>query len=195
MRIARPLGLIAALLATATLLAPVAAAEPPFRLSEPITDKAGVLTPAGRSQVKSAIDKLHADRRIRLWVVFVESFNGQPAVGWAQSTMHTSHFGDRDALLAVAVADRAYAFLVPPGISGITSSQVDNLRHDQIEPALHHSDWSRAAVAAANGLNTTGGGGLTWTPFLIALGVVALAVAVLWLAMRRRRRRRRDTTW
>jgi TPM domain len=191
MRIARLLGWVAALLVTATLAAPVGAADPPLRLPEYITDKAGVLTPTGRSEVESAIDRLYNDRRIRLWVVYVDSFDTLPAVTWARTTMHTSDFGDRDALLAVATVGHAYAFLVPPG-AGVSSSQVDNVRHNQIEPAFHRGDWSGAAVAAANGLTSPSRSSrMGWVPLLIGLGALALAVAVLWLVMRRRRRRRR----
>jgi uncharacterized membrane protein YgcG len=192
MRIVRPLGLVAALLVAATLVAPAAAADPPLRLTEHITDKAGALTPSGRSSVESAIDRLYNDRKIRLWVVFVPSFDPMPTASWARSTMHTSGFGDHDALLAVATVQRAYAFEVPKG-AGVSSSEVDNVRHNQIEPALHRDDWSGAAAAAANGLNPGHhhGGGFGWVPLPIALGVVALALVVLWLVLRRQRKRRR----
>jgi uncharacterized membrane protein YgcG len=191
MRIARPLGLVATLLITATLVAPMAAADPPMRLPENITDKANALTPSGRSAVESAIQRLNNDRKVRLWVVYVNTFDTLPAVTWARSTMHASNFGDHDALLAVATGQRAYAFEVPP-VPGITSGQVDDVRHNQIEPALRRSDWSGAAVAAANGLNNRKQGhGFGWVPLPIALGMVALALVVLWLVWRRARNRRR----
>ena len=44
MRLHRLFGLLAAILMTATLLAPAAGAEPPFRLPDTITDNAGVLS-------------------------------------------------------------------------------------------------------------------------------------------------------
>jgi hypothetical protein len=105
--------------------------------------------------------------------------------------MHTSNFGDRDALLAVATGQHSYAFEVPPG-AGVTSSQVNDVRHNQIEPALHRRDWSGAAVAAANGLNPGHHGGFGgWVPLPIALGVIALALVAVWLLVRGQRRRRR----
>jgi uncharacterized membrane protein YgcG len=200
MRIARLLGLVVAVLAAATLIAPtampVARAEPPFALSEYVTDKASVLTPSNRSDVVSAVDKLYNDRKIRLWVVYVEDFSGQGAVSWAQSTMRTSDFGTFDALLAVATKARAYAFQVSSSATSMTSTQIDNLRRNEIEPALHRGDWSGAAVAAASGLNSgsstgIGGGGRVWVPMLLTLGGVALALLVLWIVMRQRRKRRR----
>ncbi|HZE14324.1 MAG TPA: serine/threonine protein kinase, partial [Mycobacterium sp.] len=41
---------------------------PSIQLSKYITDQAGVLAPAGRIAVERAIDKLYADRNVRLWV-------------------------------------------------------------------------------------------------------------------------------
>jgi TPM domain/Protein kinase domain len=137
--------------------APPVGAQPTLQLADYVTDNAGVLTESGRAAVRSAIDKLYADRHIRLWVVYVDNFAGQSAVKWAQSTMRSSNFGDHDVLLAVSTGGRSYAFLVPSAVQGITESQVDNLRFNRIEPALRNSDWSDAAVAAADGLDSAAG--------------------------------------
>jgi uncharacterized membrane protein YgcG len=190
MRIARLLGVILTIFTTGLLLAPPSGAQPPFRLPGYVTDNAGVLTDSGRAAVTSAVDKLYTDRHIRLWVVYVDDFSGQSAVNWAQRTMRTSDLGNYDALLAVASAGRAYAFLVPSSVQGVNESQVDNLRRNQIEPALRNGDWSGAAVAAANGLNkspSSSGRVL----LLVALGVIVIAVVVLLVVMRYRARRRR----
>jgi chromosome segregation ATPase len=190
MRIVRLLAVLLATLTTGVLLAPSGAAEPPFRLSDYVTDKAGALNGAGRGAVGSAVDKLYGDRHIRLWVVYVDDFSGQPPMGWAHSTWQASDLDGNDALLAVATVDHSYAFLVPSSVKSVSSSQVDDLRRNQIEPALHRGDWSGAAVAAANGLNPAPGSP-NWVPLLIALGVVVTAVLALLLVMRYRRRRRR----
>ena len=193
MRIARLLGTFLTILAVGggvLLQAPPAGAQPPFRLPGYITDKANALSESGRAVVTSATIKLYADRHIRLWVVYVDTFSGQSAVSWAEQTWRTSDLQSSQALLAVATADRAYAFLVPNGVQGISAGQVDSLRRNQIEPALGRGDWSGAAVAAANGLNvkpsSTG-----WVVLLVALAAIALAVLTLLLVMRRRARRRR----
>ena len=102
---ARLLGLVLAVLVAALLVAPTAAAEKPFRLAGYVTDNAGALTTAQRGQVQAAIDKLYNDRKIRLWVVYVEDFSGQGAQSWAQSTYRTSDLTGSDALLAVATVD------------------------------------------------------------------------------------------
>jgi predicted nucleic acid-binding Zn-ribbon protein len=186
----RSLAVFMAMLITALLVTPSAAAQPPFRLSDYVTDQAGVLNGSGRIAVQSATGKLYSDRHIQLWVVFVDNFSGQPAVSWAQNTRSASDLGDFDALLAVATVDRSYAFLVPNRVQTISSTQVDDLRRNQIEPALRRGDWSGAAVAAANGLER-GQQSTNRTALLIALGVIVIVVVGLLVAEGYRRRRRR----
>jgi predicted nucleic acid-binding Zn-ribbon protein len=186
----RSLAAVLATLITALLVAPSAAAQPPFRLPTYITDDAGVLSGSGRAAIQTATGKLYSDRHVQLWVVFVDSFSGQPAVSWAQSTRAASDLGDFDALLAVATVDRSYAFLVPNRVQTINANQVDDLRRNQIEPALRRGDWSGAAVAAANGLDPAPASS-NWAPMLIALGVIAVVVLALLVVMQYRRRRRR----
>jgi predicted nucleic acid-binding Zn-ribbon protein len=190
MRTGRLFGVILTMLITGLLLAPTAGAQPPFRLPGYVTDNAGALSVSGRTDVGAAVDKLYADRHIRLWVVYVDDFSGQSAMTWAQRTIHASDLGTYDALLAVSTTGRAYAFLVPSGVKGVTQTQVDDLRHNQIEPALRDGDWSGAAVSAANGLNAKpNSSSRVW--LLAALGGIVIAVVALGLVMRYRRRRRR----
>jgi len=191
MRIARLLGLLLAVLTAGLLVTPTAAAEPPFRVPDYITDKANVLSQGQRIQVENAVNQLYNNKRVRLWVVYVDSF-GQDPVGWARTTKQLSSFGDQDALLAVATTERAYAFQVPTEI--MSQSDAQSLQRNSIEPALHRSDWVGAAVAAANGLNTAStstGPGISWFGVLVAIAALALALLALWLWTRRRRRRRR----
>jgi hypothetical protein len=190
MRTVRSLAMFMAMLIIALLVAPSAAAQPPFRLSTYVTDDAGVLNGSDRAAIQSATGKLYADRHVQLWVVFVDDFSGQPAVSWAQNTRSASDLGDFDALLAVATVDHSYAFLVPNRVRTISSSQVDDLRRNQIESALRRGDWSGAVVAAANGLDR-GQPPTNSAPLLIGLGVILVGVLVLYVAMRYRRRRRR----
>lgn len=194
MRTARLLGLIGAILALGfgggLLVAPPAGAQPPFRLADYVTDNAGALTDPGRAAVTSAVGKLYTDRHIRLWVVYVDDFSGLDAVSWAQRTMRSSDLGGYDALLAVATNSRAYAFLVPSTVTSVNARQVDDLRRNKIEPALHNGDWSGAAVAAANGLNTSPGSSGR-VALLVTLALILAAAAALLLVMRYRGRRRR----
>jgi hypothetical protein len=116
-----------------------------------------VLSEPGRAAVTSAIGQLYADRQIRLWVVYVDNFSGQSAVNWALNTYRSSDLGGYDTILAASTTGRAYAFLVPTTVQSISASQVEDLRHSQIEPALRNGDWSGAAVAAADGLDSPAG--------------------------------------
>jgi hypothetical protein len=186
----RSVAVFMAMLITTLTVAPSAAAQPSFRLPGYITDNAGVLNEADRSAIKSASGRLYSDRRIQLWVVFVDDFSGQPAQSWAENTSRLSDLGDFGAVLAVATVDHSYAFLVPRRVKTIDARQVDDLRRNQIEPALRRGDWSGAAVAAANGLDR-GPQSASSTPLLIGLGVVLFAVLALYVFTRWRRRRRR----
>ncbi|HEU4359891.1 MAG TPA: TPM domain-containing protein [Mycobacterium sp.] len=189
MGLIRLLGTLLVTVSAALLVAPGAAAEPPLRLPGQVTDHAGALSASGRATVQQAIDRLYTDRRVRLWVVYVDDFSGQTADSWARSTASSSDLGGRDALLAIGVTDRGYAFLASQGVSGLTQGRVDELRRSEIEPALHRGDWTGAAVAAATGLAAAGR--TAWVPPLIALAVVGLAGVVLLIVVRYLRRRRR----
>jgi predicted nucleic acid-binding Zn-ribbon protein len=191
MRMPRLLSLVVAILATGALLAPTASADPPFRLANYVTDKAGVLNASDLGRVQDAADKLYSDRRVRLWVVYVNTFSGENAQTWARNTYRVSDLSADDAILAVATQDRAYAFLT--GAGATKGIDVDSLRRNEIEPALHRNDWAGAAVAAANGLDKTSTGkGMSWTVLLAILAVIAVALALLVLWRRQRRRKRRE---
>lgn len=191
MRVARLLSMLLAVLTVGFLCAPGVSADPPLRLPSYLTDNAGALDAAGQAQVQEAVDRLYDERRIRLWVVFVENFSGQTAQTWAQSTYQRSDLGSQDAILAVATVDRAYALLAPTDALG--GVDIDKVRRDRVEPLLRTGDWAGAAVAAAEGLaDTSGGGSVSWVAVLLLLGLIALALAALVLWQRRRRRKRRE---
>jgi uncharacterized membrane protein YgcG len=196
MRIARLLGLVLAVLTAGVLLAPSAAADSPFRLRDYVTDNAGVLSQGQQIQVENAVNQLYNNKRVRLWVVYVDTFSGQDAVGWARETERLSDFGDQDTIFAVATEDRAYALLPPT--RGTGGFDIGALRRNEVEPKLHQPDWAGAAVAAANGLSnnpsssTSTDSGFTWFGLVVVLAIIALAVLALWWWMRRRRRKRRE---
>ncbi len=199
MRPARLLSLLAAILTAAVLVAPSAAAESPFRLPDYVTDNAGVLSDRQLADVQRSVDQLYSERRVRLWVVFVDSFAPQGAVGWAQQTRTISDLGNEDAILAVATGQRSYAFLVPPAASGGTSTKVDDIRRNQIEPALREENWAGAANAAASGLAAIGKGGsgggggtLSLVPLALAAGIGLMVIGALMLWNKRRRRKRHE---
>jgi hypothetical protein len=194
MRVARLIGVIltilSASLAGELLLAPAAGARPPFRLASYVTDSVGVLSASDRAEATSAVDRLYTNHHVRLWVVYVDDFGDLTPENWAKRAYASSDLGAYDALLAVSISSRAYAFLVPNAVRTVNASEVDNLRRTQIEPALRDGNWTGAAVAAANGLdkspNSSGR-----VVLLSVLGGIVVVVAVLLIVMRYRNRRRR----
>ena len=193
--------------------APAARADDPVTLSRDgqITDKVGALGDR-RGQVVAALDRLYADRRIQLFVVYVRDFSGRSAQNWADETADKNGLGLDDVLLAVATHDRQYAYTVDPG-SRLTDAQLRDVASTAIEPALKQNDWAGAAIGAANGYAAvvagkpvptpavtpgiddpgTGSSGGTSTGDLI-LPVVLVGGAGAVAAYAYTRRRRRTTT-
>ncbi|MFG2626991.1 TPM domain-containing protein [Streptomyces sp. NPDC048473] len=146
--------LLAALLTVCWLALPAALtarADDPVTLSKDgqITDKVGALGDR-RDQVTAALDRLYADRRVQLFVVYVRDFSGRSAQSWADETANRNGLGRDDVLLAVATHDRQYAYTVEQG-SRLTDSQLQDVASTAIEPALREHDWAGAAIGAANG--------------------------------------------
>lgn len=202
--------LLAALIGAAAVAAP-ARADSPMRLDDQITDEVGAL--GGREpEVSAALDRLRDANGLQLFVVYVKSFDGTPAQEWADQTATRSDLGRRDAVLAVATGDRAYAYAFDAGYP-LTDAQLDDVAAVAIEPALRQNDWAGAAIGAADGYRavlagqpvpapaiTPGdpdpdGGGNTGSLvlgavvcLLIPAGLIGL---VVWLVLRGRRRRPR----
>jgi serine/threonine-protein kinase len=132
---------------------PQAAAS--IKLTPYLTDQAGVLGPAGRVAVENALAKLYSDRNVHLWVVYVNDFSGMTPFSWAEQIMRANGFTNSDALLAVATGGPRFAFRVPLAVASAVS--VEGIRRNQIAPAVGRSEWVRAAIAAANGLDTAAG--------------------------------------
>lgn len=191
MRIPRLLSLLLVAVTAGVLGAPAAAAEPPFRVPTQVTDNAGALSGSERDEVQTALDRLYDDKRVQLFVVFVDSFDGQPGVDWANNTWQLSGLGDDDALLAVAVQDREFAFDVD---NPDAQARAQEVQRNDIEPALRNNDWAQAAIGAADGLRASGGGtggGVSWVGFVTAFGVIVVLALALWVWGRRRRTKRR----
>ncbi len=165
----------------------VASADPPFRLADRVTDRAGVLDPAATAQVTQAIDRLRADTGYDLFVVYVRSFDGAQTDEWAARTATLSQFGRTDVLFAVAVDDRAYHVSYDQDFP-LNQQTTDTIAAKDVEPRLAADDWAGAAVGLADGLRSGGGSG---SGGLVVAGVVGLAVVGggAYLLVRRRRRR------
>ncbi len=132
-----------------------AATTAPMKLSQAVTDSAAVLTSEQADEVKSAVKSLQTARDVRLWVVYVDAFDGPPGE-WARKTTALTRMGDRDAILAIATKQRKYAFLVASAATNGAEQAVNDLRRNTVEPRLRDSDFAGAAVAAATGLQALG---------------------------------------
>lgn len=150
----RAASLLAALVAVFAVLwaaAPATAlpADAPFSVSGDITDRAGVL--GDTSVLQSEIDGLRTDADLQLFVVYVDSFDGQSGAEWTQQTFETSGMGGNDVLLAVAVQDRSYGMWTTAD-SGLGRADVTRVQSRDVEPALGDDDWAGAVSAAVTGL-------------------------------------------
>ncbi|MFJ2740517.1 TPM domain-containing protein [Streptomyces sp. NPDC087440] len=114
-----------------------------------ITDKAGALG-AKRGEVAKALNRLYADHRLQLFVVYVRDFSGRSAQSWADTTATRNGLGRDDVLLAVATKDRQFAYSVDQD-SRLSDAQLAEVSGTAVKPALRENDWAGAAVGAANG--------------------------------------------
>jgi hypothetical protein len=165
-----------------------ARADAPMRLPAQVTDEAGALG-SQAAAVDTALAQLQADTGIQLFVVFVDSFDGVPAQQWTDETARLSDLGARDALLAVATDDRAYAYSFPED-PRLSQAELVDVASNDIEPALSRGDWAGAVIAGAEGYSEAAegsGGSLIWVLLILAL---IIAAALVWVLLRRRRRTR-----
>ena len=128
----------------------VADSGSPVQLTRYITDPSGKLSAAGRTAAEGALDKLSTRRNVHLWVAYVDDFSGLTPLRWAENTMRANGFTDTDGLLAVDTTNRTFVFRAP----AIMHANTEIIRKERIAPAVHRGEWARAAVAAANGLET-----------------------------------------
>ncbi|WP_433406740.1 TPM domain-containing protein [Streptomyces sp. CA-146814] len=128
-----------------------ARAEDPVELSRDgqITDRVGALQDRDAA-VEDALDRLYAERRIQLFVVYVRDFSGRSGQTWSDETADRNGLGQDDVLLSVATHDRQYAYSVDAD-SELTDEQLRAVASTAIEPALRENDWAGAAIGAADG--------------------------------------------
>ena len=155
-------------------------AEQPLDVPGRITDPAGVLGDR-TAEVEAAMDRLEADTPYQLFVVYVDTFDGQDAQTWATATANLSGMGRDDVLLAVATESRRYDLSADHNI-GLSDAALDQVQ-TAVEDQLAQDEWAGAAVAAADTLRTeaTGSSSSGGTGWLVALVVGLLAVAAFFV--------------
>lgn len=195
----------AAALAGAGLPAALAAAPPAhspgvqaqgtgMRLTQPITDEAGILTPADESAIQDAINRLQDEEQLTLRVVYLDTFGGQTPQQFAEATV-TASGGSNIGVFAVAIEDRQY------GLQGGTQwspRELDAFDQGALS-ALQNSDFAAAPVAGVDAITGGGAGGTgsddgggAW----LAAGGAGLAAAgggAWWYTRRQNNKRTRDS--
>lgn len=189
------------------LLAPsLAQADKPFRMGAQIEDRAGALE--GReADIRRALDDLAGRVQVQLWLAYVDSFSGVGAKKWAEQTAIESDLGMNDALIAVAVQDRAYAYSVDQDFP-LSDAELTEVMSVAVEPALVKNDWAGAAIAATTGLTQALRGQTVTTPYvqpgepagggdsgggfpvgaIVGLIVLVTIIVTVWILVRRSRR-------
>ncbi|HEV7470474.1 MAG TPA: TPM domain-containing protein [Pseudonocardia sp.] len=184
--LASMLGALFLALGTGLLAGPgVAAADPPFRAADRVTDRAEVLDAAERAQVTGAIQRLTSESGYDLFVIYVDSFEGQAGKAWADRAAQLSQRGDRDVLLAVATGDRAYGTSYSDAFP-VSAATTDRIETQDVEPRLSREDWAGAAVALADGLRSGGDSGGSVVPWVVG-GAVVVGGGAYALSRRRRK--------
>lgn len=161
--------LVAALVLALGLVAgPALAQAAPPRLDDQLTDAADVLSGSEEAEVERALDALVDDVNVQLWVLYLDTIEGEDAVGFAERTARANSLGGNDALLLVAFEDRAYALWVSDRLD-VTDAEIDDILADALEPGLRAEDYVAAAVSTATALGEAATNGVvpTLTPTIV----------------------------
>ncbi|MFI1098968.1 TPM domain-containing protein [Streptomyces melanogenes] len=190
--------LAAVLLATCWAALPGAGpahAEDPVNLagSGLITDRAHALG-ARAPEVAAALDRLHEDRPVQLFAVYVDDFSGRTAQDWADTTAQLNGLGRDDILLAFATGSRQYAYSVDQAFR-LSDQTLGQVARESVEPALRRGDWAGATIGAAEGLDTAlaeparHDGSASASDYVLPVGILAVAGVLAGYAYARRKRR------
>ncbi|CAM2831210.1 serine/threonine protein kinase [Mycobacterium intermedium] len=130
-------------------------AAAPLVVASILTDAADVLRPQDEDVVMGRLTDLLQDRGIRLYVVYVKTFDGVPPDVFAGKLIYENRLDEAAAILVVATDDREYEFYVPPSVAEPRNIDVGKIDRDHIRPAVREKRWRDAALEAVQGL---GGG-------------------------------------
>lgn len=185
---------LAALVLGLVVAAP-AAGVAPFALTDQIDDRTGAVE--GRvAEIRTAFDAVEAEHGVRMWVVFVDSFDGVRPQQWAEDAFEATRLGGNDFLLAMATSDRQYGYIVASDFVLDDAALAAAARAG--EPAMAENparaviDIAQAiGVLIAGGSSVTpapdeGGSGSGTIPFVLAM--VAVGVGVVGNGIRRMRK-------
>lgn len=158
----------------AELMSDVLPASPPVTLTDAVTDGAGVLSDAERQDVRTALAQLGDESDLRMFVVYIESFDGTDPVDWANASANQSGLGPDDLLLAVATADHEFGLSADSNVP-LTAAQLGAI-DGAVASAVEAEEWAPAATDAADAVRRATAGAIS--PLLV-VGVAVGAVVVL----------------
>lgn len=158
----------------AELMSDVLPASPPITLTDAVTDGAGALDDAARQDVRDALERLADESDLRMFVVYIESFDGTEPVDWANASSNQSGFGPQDLLLAIATADQEFGLSVATDapLTGPELGAID----DAVAAAVEDEQWAPAAIDAADEVRQATATGTS--PLLVA-GIVVGGLLLL----------------
>jgi hypothetical protein len=166
----------------AQLMSDVLPASPPITLTDQVTDDAEVLSETERQDVDAALDRLADESDLRMFVVYIESFDGTEPVDWANASANQSGLGPDDLLLAVATVDHEFGLSADTNVP-LTAAQLRSI-DSAVASAVEDERWAPAATDAADAIRRAGTA--TTSPLLVAgiavAGALVLAALgyVLW---------------
>jgi hypothetical protein len=157
-------------------------ASPPITLTDPVTDGASALSDPERQDVQAALDRLAHESDLRMFVVYIESFDGTEPVDWANASSNQSGLGTEDLLLAIATADHEFG-LSAPSNAPLTAAELGAI-DDAVAAAIEDEQWAPAAIDAADTVrqSTVATAGPLLVAGVVVGGLLLLAALgyVLW---------------
>ncbi|WP_454860222.1 TPM domain-containing protein [Promicromonospora soli] len=164
----------------AEIMKDVLPASPPITLTDPVTDGAGVLSDAGRQEVQDAVGRLADGSDLRMFVVYIESFDGTEPEDWANASANLSGLGTDDLLLAIATVDHEFGLSADSNVA-LTNAQLSQI-DDAVAAAVEEERWVPAATHAADAVRAGAGstGSLLMAGVVVAVLVLAGLGYVLW---------------
>lgn len=167
---------------------PVASAEQPQMYGTVLTDNAGVLSSSEFSSLESQLQQVQQDHGVRLFVVYVESFDGMQAEAWTDQAWVAQGGADNSAIVAIATGDRLVGAVTADG-TGIDSTSLQEAATSAL--IADDTDWAGAGEAAATYVNDD----LTPTNPAVVGGLLAGTVAAgggVWYWSRGRSKKRNE---
>lgn len=121
------------------------------RLESAITDETGVLAP-DTAEIETALQALFDRTGVQLYVLFVHDTGGADIADYA-AAVGEQNLGDTDALLVVALDDRADNISVGTALrNSVSQVEIDRVRTTLLEPGLADGDFGGAVIRTANAL-------------------------------------------